>query len=77
MHFTNVTVYGLEPKLVREMKNVTVPKGKDAVFTCEVHDLGGHRVSTRIRYYSTVQDEIIFNSLLDVLQFLKTEVSVR
>lgn len=42
----NVTVYGFEPNLLRDVRNVTVAKGKDAVFTCVVHDLGGHKVST-------------------------------
>ncbi|XP_011500621.1 PREDICTED: lachesin-like [Ceratosolen solmsi marchali] len=35
----------LEPDFLNPMENITVPKGRDATFTCVVNHLGGYRVS--------------------------------
>ncbi len=33
------------PVITNTLKNLTVPEGKDASFTCSVKNLGGYRVS--------------------------------
>ncbi|XP_066586335.1 lachesin-like [Prorops nasuta] len=38
-------VTGLVPDFLHPMKNVTIPQGRDATFTCVVNNLGGYRVS--------------------------------
>ncbi|XP_031778662.1 lachesin isoform X1 [Nasonia vitripennis] len=35
----------LEPEFTKPMSNITVPRGRDATFTCVVNNLGGYRVS--------------------------------
>ena len=37
-------VFGQQPKIIGVLKNNTVAKGKNAIFTCIIHNLGGHRV---------------------------------
>ena len=39
------TVHGVRPMFVESLKNLTVPIGRDATFTCVVRHLGGYRVS--------------------------------
>lgn len=39
---------GYEPNFMQDLKNVTVPKGKDAVFTCNVENLGGYKVKLTV-----------------------------
>ncbi|XP_018915091.1 lachesin isoform X2 [Bemisia tabaci] len=40
--------HGLEPEFSVSPKDVRVPQGRDAIFTCVVKDLGGYRVSANI-----------------------------
>lgn len=35
---------GFEPEFIGPMSNVTVPAGRDAVLSCSVANLGGHKV---------------------------------
>lgn len=36
---------GFEPEFTEMMGNVTVPTGRDAVLSCTVTNLGGHKVN--------------------------------
>lgn len=36
---------GFEPDFLYPLENVTIPQGRDAMFTCVVNNLGGYRVS--------------------------------
>ncbi|XP_054279141.1 lachesin-like [Macrosteles quadrilineatus] len=36
---------GLEPDFLYPLENVTIPQGRDAIFTCVVNNLGGYRVA--------------------------------
>ena len=40
---------GRTPTFIGELQNVTVSMGREATFTCTVTNLGGHRVSKRIK----------------------------
>ena len=37
-------VFGQQSKIIGVLKNNTVARGKNAIFTCIIHNLGGHRV---------------------------------
>lgn len=39
---------GYQPKFTEPIGNITVPVGREAMFTCYVHSLGGYRVSKLI-----------------------------
>lgn len=41
----SVVALGLEPDFLYPLENVTIPQGRDAIFTCVVNNLGGYRVS--------------------------------
>ncbi|XP_050313906.1 lachesin-like isoform X2 [Anthonomus grandis grandis] len=41
----NDAVLGFEPDFKFPLENLTVPQGRDAMFTCVVNNLGGYRVS--------------------------------
>lgn len=53
--FLNNTIYekkiiftgcnGYQPRFTEPIGNITVPVGREAMFTCYVHGLGGYRVS--------------------------------
>jgi len=36
---------GYQPSFTEPIGNITVPVGREALFTCQVHSLGGYRVS--------------------------------
>ncbi|XP_050547926.1 protein amalgam-like, partial [Daktulosphaira vitifoliae] len=36
--------FGYQPKFTEPIGNITVPVGREAMFTCYVHNLGGYRV---------------------------------
>jgi len=40
------TGWGFEPEFTEPVNNLTVPLGRDAIFTCYVTRLGGHKVKT-------------------------------
>lgn len=42
-HFTGCQ--GYQPKFTEPIGNITVPVGREAMFTCYVNSLGGYRVS--------------------------------
>ncbi|XP_025413481.1 lachesin-like [Sipha flava] len=42
--FTSIGCYGYQPKFTEPIGNITVPVGREAMFTCYVHSLGGYRV---------------------------------
>lgn len=48
MECVSVSAHGLEPEFSVSPKDVRVPQGRDAIFTCVVKDLGGYRVSANI-----------------------------
>ncbi|XP_066158247.1 lachesin-like isoform X3 [Euwallacea fornicatus] len=41
----NDAAFGFEPDFQYPLENLTVSQGRDAIFTCVVNNLGGHRVS--------------------------------
>ncbi|KAI5727389.1 hypothetical protein M8J77_001683 [Diaphorina citri] len=43
-----VPVRGFEPDFLYPLENVTIAQGRDAIFTCVVNNLGGHRVSSSV-----------------------------
>lgn len=55
----------LEPKFLAPLDNVTIPQGRDALFTCMVKDLGGHRVAwikADTKAILAIHDHVITNN---------------
>ncbi|XP_065206265.1 lachesin-like [Planococcus citri] len=56
---------GYEPNFIQDLNNVTVPKGKDAVFKCEVDHLGGYKVAwinADTKAILAIHDHVITNN---------------
>lgn len=43
--------WGFEPEFTDAMTNVTVPTGRDAILSCSVTHLGGHKVPLRRNFF--------------------------